>query len=88
MIWLQQIYLPQGRMLGGSNSFNYLLYSRGNRADYDDWAGPGGCEGWSYEQVLPYFIKAEAMQNVFYRGSGKYCEKKINVMGLSSVLAS
>jgi choline dehydrogenase len=49
---------PRGRVLGGSSSINGLLYIRGQSADYDQWRQLG-CEGWSYEDVLPYFRRAE-----------------------------
>src|SRR3954447_12719424 len=55
----RRVYLPRGRMLGGSSSMNAMVYIRGNRADYDGWA-KGGATGWDYDSVLPYFIKAEA----------------------------
>ena len=45
-------------MLGGGSSINAQLYTRGNAWDYDNWAAHG-CEGWSYAEVLPYFVKAE-----------------------------
>ena len=51
-------YQPRGKMLGGSSSLNGMMYVRGNRLDFDDWAA-NGCEGWSYADVLPYFRKAE-----------------------------
>ena len=54
----RRTYLPRGRMLGGSSSMNAMIYIRGNRADYDGWAA-GGAAGWSYDELLPYFIKAE-----------------------------
>jgi choline dehydrogenase len=54
----RQRYLPRGRTLGGSSSVNAMVYIRGNRADYDGWAAMG-FEGWGWEDVLPYFIKAE-----------------------------
>jgi len=49
---------PRGKVLGGSSSINGLLYVRGQRQDYDRWAELG-CTGWSYDEVLPYFKRAE-----------------------------
>ncbi|HET9104108.1 MAG TPA: GMC family oxidoreductase N-terminal domain-containing protein [Solirubrobacteraceae bacterium] len=54
----RRLYLPRGRMLGGCSSINAMIYIRGNRADYDAWAA-AGCEGWGYEDVLPYFKRSE-----------------------------
>jgi choline dehydrogenase-like flavoprotein len=54
----RRIYLPRGRMLGGSSAMNALMYVRGNRADYDEWAADGA-SGWSYGEVLPYFKRSE-----------------------------
>ncbi|XP_052803733.1 L-sorbose 1-dehydrogenase-like [Mya arenaria] len=51
-------YWPRGRVLGGSSAINILQYTRGIPYDYDNWAA-NGCEGWSYEEVLPYFMKSE-----------------------------
>ncbi|MCC7276356.1 MAG: choline dehydrogenase [Alphaproteobacteria bacterium] len=60
---------PRGRVLGGSSSINGLIYVRGQRQDYDSWAQIGN-RGWSYEEVLPYFKKAEskASGDPAYRG--------------------
>jgi choline dehydrogenase len=54
----RQRYLPRGRTLGGSSSINAMVYIRGNRADYDGWAQMG-FDGWGWDDVLPYFLKAE-----------------------------
>jgi len=51
-------YQPRGKTLGGSSSINAMLYVRGNRWDYDHWAGIGNA-GWSHDDVLPYFKRAE-----------------------------
>jgi choline dehydrogenase-like flavoprotein len=52
------IYIPRGRTLGGSSSINGMVYMRGHKLDYDDWAKAGNT-GWSYAEVLPYFKKSE-----------------------------
>jgi choline dehydrogenase len=54
----RRLYLPRGRMLGGCSSINAMIYVRGNRLDYDAWAAAGG-DGWSYDEVLPYFRRSE-----------------------------
>lgn len=54
----RRLYLPRGKTLGGCSSTNAMAYVRGNRNDYDGWAAQGN-EGWSYEEVLPYFIRSE-----------------------------
>jgi choline dehydrogenase-like flavoprotein len=51
-------YQPRGKVLGGSGAINSMLYIRGHRRDYDDWAA-SGCAGWSWNDVLPYFKRAE-----------------------------
>jgi choline dehydrogenase-like flavoprotein len=63
----RRIYLPRGKTLGGSSSINAMVYIRGNRADYDGWAEEG-CEGWGYEDLLPYFKRSEDNE----RGASAY----------------
>lgn len=65
-------YQPRGKGLGGSSAINAMVYIRGNRWDYDNWAGMG-CTGWSYDDVLPYFRKAESNErgaDAFHGGGG------------------
>jgi choline dehydrogenase len=52
---------PRGKVLGGSSSINGLIYIRGQRQDFDMWRQQG-CTGWSYEDVLPYFRRAERQE--------------------------
>ena len=52
------LYWPRGRMLGGSSSMNAQIYMRGHRLDYDRWAAMGNT-AWSWDDVLPYFTRAE-----------------------------
>lgn len=58
---------PRGKVLGGSSSINGLLYVRGQHQDYDDWAAADN-PGWSFEDVLPYFKRAEDQE----RGADEY----------------
>lgn len=51
-------YQPRGKMLGGSSGLNAMVYIRGHRQDYDQWAALGNT-GWSYDEVLPYFKRSE-----------------------------
>ncbi len=55
----RKMYVPQGRMTGGSSSLNAMVYIRGSAADYDDWAA-AGCTGWAWNDVLPVFKRAES----------------------------
>ncbi|MFZ5999420.1 MAG: GMC family oxidoreductase, partial [Bacteroidota bacterium] len=54
----RRIYHPRGKVLGGCSSTNAMAYIRGQREDFDSWAA-AGCDGWSYNDVLPYFKKSE-----------------------------
>ncbi|OLB81264.1 MAG: choline dehydrogenase [Actinobacteria bacterium 13_2_20CM_2_71_6] len=60
----RRVYLPRGRVLGGSSSTNAMVYARANRVDYDGWGQPG----WSYADLLPYFRLSEDNE----RGESEY----------------
>jgi choline dehydrogenase-like flavoprotein len=64
-------YQPRGKGLGGSSAINAMVYIRGHKWDYDNWAALG-CDGWSYDDVLPYFKKAESNERGedAYHGAG------------------
>jgi choline dehydrogenase-like flavoprotein len=66
------IWYTQARIIGGGSTINAQLYTRGNAKDYDAWAKDAGCEGWSYREVLPYFIRSEDNQRLVnaYHGYG------------------
>ena len=65
----RQIQLPRGKALGGCSSTNAMAYVRGNKEDYNDWAKAGN-EGWSYNEVLPYFIKSENNEQIHRMDNG------------------
>ncbi|MCZ2136494.1 MAG: GMC family oxidoreductase N-terminal domain-containing protein [Burkholderiales bacterium] len=54
----RKIYWPRGRCLGGSSSINGLIHIRGQAADYDRWSAAGN-PGWSWREVLPWFVRSE-----------------------------
>ena len=74
-------FQPRGKVLGGSSSINAMVYIRGQREDYDGWAAAGN-PGWSYDEVLPYFKRAEHNERGAdaFHGSGG----PLNVMDLRS----
>jgi choline dehydrogenase len=71
----RSIVWPRGRVLGGSSAINGLLYIRGQRADYDDWARLGAA-GWGYRDVLPWFKRSENYsggESEFHGARGELC---------------
>jgi choline dehydrogenase len=72
-------FQPRGKGLGGSSAINAMLYVRGHRWDYDHWAELGN-QGWSYDDVLPYFKKSERNENIYNDFHGN--DGPLNVMNL------
>ena len=64
-------YIPRGKLLGGSSSMNAMVYQRGHPSDYDGWARAGNA-GWSYADVLPYFLRMQHQERgaTPHHGSG------------------
>jgi choline dehydrogenase-like flavoprotein len=60
----RRVYLPRGRVLGGTSSINTMIYVRGNKLDFDEWKQPG----WSFQELLPYFLRSEDNE----RGASEY----------------
>ena len=75
----RRLYWPRGRGWGGSSSINAMVYIRGHAADYDHWAQAGN-PGWSYDEVLPYFKRAETFEgdhdSDFHGASGPLSVKR------------
>lgn len=88
-------YWPRGKTLGGSSSINAMFYVRGHKFDFDDWSNLGN-EGWSYEEVLPYFKKSESLyapdipedeQNTYHGHDGFLSvQKHIGINPFSDIL--
>ena len=55
----RSLYVPGGKIVGGTSAINGVIFNRGQRMDYDRWSQIG-CRGWSYDEVLPYFKKLES----------------------------
>lgn len=56
----RSIVYPQGKVIGGGSSVNAQVFTRGCPEDYDRWAAEDGCQGWSFKDVQPYFIRSES----------------------------
>ncbi|MDH3728142.1 MAG: GMC family oxidoreductase N-terminal domain-containing protein [Myxococcales bacterium] len=67
----RRIPYTRGKVVGGSSSVNGMLYLRGNKANYDGWAA-GGCEGWSFNDILPFYKRLENHEDgeTEYHGAG------------------
>ena len=77
----RRIYWPRGRTLGGSSAINGLIYIRGQRRDYDDWAAAGN-PGWSWDDCLPYFRKLE--NNDLGEGATRGTEGPLNATSIKT----
>ncbi|KAH6924894.1 hypothetical protein HPB50_025909 [Hyalomma asiaticum] len=71
---------PRGKALGGCSVINFMLYVRGNRRDYDNWAHDYGAKGWSYDEVLPHFKNIENCHIKAYSNNG-FSRLQTNVLG-------
>ncbi len=82
----RRIHSPRGRVMGGCSSINGMVYIRGQREDYDEWAALPGCAGWDYESLLEYWKRGEHLEeggNSRYHGQGG----ELNVTGCRTVYA-
>ncbi|MCP2515617.1 GMC family oxidoreductase N-terminal domain-containing protein [Achromobacter mucicolens] len=64
----RSLIYPRGRVLGGCSSINGMIYMRGQRQDYEDWAALSGDSAWSWDQVLPVFKRSED----YHRGADEF----------------
>lgn len=71
----KQCFWPRGKVIGGSSGINYMVYVRGNNHDYDNWSKEFGLPGWSFNDVLPYFMKSEDYTPPVIPGNEKYHSK-------------
>lgn len=61
-MYSRQCAWPRGKVLGGTSTINAMVYTRGNKADYERWEKVHGAKGWGWDDVFPYFIKSEDFQ--------------------------
>ena len=80
------LYVPRGKVLGGSSSINGMVYARGDSSDYDHWAQLGN-RGWTYDDCLPFFQKAESYDGGPTEGRGKAGPLRTTRKGIESPLA-
>ncbi|MBV9842612.1 MAG: GMC family oxidoreductase N-terminal domain-containing protein [Sphingomonadaceae bacterium] len=66
-----------GRMLGGSSAINGMVYIRGQRGDYDQWVA-AGARGWSFDEVLPYFLKSERFEGEPSQSHGRFGQLSVS----------
>ena len=67
----RELACPRGKVIGGSSSINGMVYVRGHAGDYDNWA-ENGAKGWSYSDVLPYFLRMENWHESGQGGDGHW----------------
>jgi choline dehydrogenase len=77
----RRMFIPQGKAIGGTSSINGMIYIRGSRQDYDNWALQG-CTSWGYDDVLPIFKRLEANTRIRNRFHGN--EGPLNVTDFKS----
>jgi choline dehydrogenase len=80
------LYSPRGKVLGGSSSINGMVYCRGTRSDYDGWAAAGN-DGWSYDEVMPYFKRAETYEPGVDQYHGSYGPIRVSRPGVKHPLS-
>lgn len=75
----RSINVMSGKMMGGSSSVNGMMYVRGDASDYDRWANDYGCEGWSWDDCLPFFKKSEDCPELPEQAHGRGGPLKLSV---------
>ncbi len=81
----RRLHCPRGRVLGGSSSINGMVYVRGHACDFDEWVEHGAA-GWSYQECLPYFRRAESWisgEDIYRGGDGPLATCNGNNMTLN-----